>query len=174
MKPIQISRYFLSLLIVCHCSLSVLADDQAEKIMVLDFELKDLTIYENNEQEIERTAKLKTMLEQALVNIGRSEIIEFNTQKQQQADLGQGYLYDHHDVVSQFGREYNAQWVIVSRVHKPSYLFVYLKSQLIDVANQSLAGQFTVELKGQQDKFIKKGLHRLAVQIDEAIDHYSQ
>jgi len=143
-------------------------------IMVLDFELKDLTIYENNTQEIERTAKFKPMLEQALIDLDQYKIISFNIHDQRQADIGRGYLYDHHNLVADLGKANNAKWVVVGRVHKPSYLFSYLKVQLIDVTNRSMAADLTVELKGQQDKFLKKSVKRLAIQINEAIDHYSQ
>ena len=143
-------------------------------VMVLDFELKDLTIYQDNSVEIERTSKFKPMLEQALTDLGQQKIVEFDIREQRQADAGKGYLYDHHDVVAEFGLAHRAQWVVVGRVHKPSYLFSYLKVQLIDVAGGSMVADLTVELKGQQDKFLKKGVKRLAMQIIEAIDHYSQ
>lgn len=143
-------------------------------IMVLDFELKDLTIYNDNTEEIKRTAKLKPMLEQALIDLDQQQIISFNIHDQRQADIGVGYLYDHHDLVADLGEANDARWVVVGRVHKPSYLFSYLKVQLIDVRNRSMAADLTVELKGQQDRFLKKSVKRLAVQIKEAIDHYRQ
>ena len=143
-------------------------------VMILDFELKDLTIYENNQQELDRTAKLKPMLETALAGLGDVEIVAFDVNKQYQADLGVGYLFDRHELVAELGQAENAQWVVVGRVHKPSYLFVYLKVQLIDVNNKSLAADLTVEMKGQQDKFIQKSVLRLANQISEAIDHYQR
>ena len=143
-------------------------------IMVLDFELKDLTIHEDNSLEIERTAKLKPMLEQALIEISQYKIISFNINDQKTADIGKGYLYDHHGLVADLGRANNAQWVVVGRVHKPSYLFSYLKVQLIDVAIGNMVADLTVELKGQQEKFLKKSVKRLAIQIKDAVDHYSQ
>ena len=125
-------------------------------VMVLDFELKDLTIYQDNSEEIERTARFKPLLEQALSDLAQLQIVNYDIREQAKADIGRGYLYDHHDIVADFGRAHQARWVVVGRVHKPSYLFSYLKVLLIDVAAGSMAADLTVELKGQQDKFIKK------------------
>ena len=166
-------RLVIIMLISCFSSV-ISANDKLANVMVLNFELKDLTIYDNNQDELERTASLRPLLEQALVEVGQTQIVEFDSREQQQADIGVGYLYDRHDLVAEFGEQNSANWVVVGRVHKPSYLFVYLKAQLIDVANKSMAADLTVEMKGQQDKFIKKSVHRLAEQIKEAIDHYSQ
>lgn len=165
-------------LIVCVLSVGIMmfiypATTRAD-IMVLDFELKDLTIHDNNAAEIERTAMLKPMLEQALLDLGGYRIIAFDINDQLQADVGKGYLYDHHDLVADFGRAKNARWVVVGRVHKPSYLFSYLKVLLIDVKNTAMAADLTVELKGQQDKFLKKSVTRLAIQIKDAIDQLTR
>ncbi len=158
------------------CLITIFKASASEKpvVMILDFELKDLTIYENNQQELDRTAKLKPMLEHAMAGLGDTEIVAFDVNKQYQADLGVGYLFDRHELVAELGQAEDAEWVVVGRVHKPSYLFVYLKAQLIDVNNKSLAADLTVEMKGQQDKFIQKSVLRLAKQISEAIDHYQQ
>ncbi len=143
-------------------------------IMVLDFELKDLTIHENNSQEIERTAKFKPMLEQALTDLDQHTITSFDIADQRLADIGKGYLYDHHDLVAKLGRANGARWVVVGRVHKPSYLFSYLKVKLVDVRSSLMFADLTVELKGQQDKFLKKSVKRLAIQISDAIGLYSE
>lgn len=169
----EITKCLVIFLIICS-SVVTNAADKLANVMVLDFELKDLTIYENNHAELERTASLKPLLEQALIDVGHTQIVEFDLEEQQQADLGVGYLYDRHNLVAELGEHNDARWVVVGRVHKPSYLFVYLKAQLIDVTNKSMAADLTVEMKGQQEKFIKKSVHRLATQIKEAIDHYSQ
>ena len=143
-------------------------------VMVLDFELKDLTIYEDNLQELERTKKFKPLLEQALVDVAKRSIVNFEIADQLEADIGKGYLYDHHDLVAALGQENGAKWVVVGRVHKPSYLFSYLKVLLIDVSSARMVADLTVELKGQQDKFLKKSVKRLALQINEAIEHFSK
>jgi len=146
----------------------------ADKVMVLDFELKDLTLYENNKHELQRTAKLRALLEQELPNNAAIKVIDFDSELQLQADHGVGYLYDRPELVASLGSNLNADWVVVGRVHKPSYLFVYLKVQLINVKTKSMAADLTVEMKGQQEKFIKKSITRLALQIIEAIDFYKQ
>lgn len=156
-------------------NVSVLAEDRpATQVMVLDFELKDLTIYEANQDEVDRTATIKPMLEQALAPLGKYRITVFDPATQQQADPGHGYLYDHPVLAAELGQAEDADWVLVGRVHKPSYLFLYLKMHVIDVSNSRLAAALTVEVKGLDDKFVKKGVHRLAEQINDVINHYSE
>ena len=50
------------------------------------------------------------------------------------ADKGVGYLFDHADAAAALGRAAGADWVIVGRVHKASFLFVYFKVHVVNVA----------------------------------------
>ena len=49
---------------------------------------------------------------------------------------GFGYLFDHHDLAAQLAKQYHADYVLVGRLHKPSFLFIYLMAHLIDVKNE--------------------------------------
>ena len=55
------------------------------------------------------------------------------------------------------------------RLHKASFLFVYLKAQLIDTRDAGVKADFVVEVKGWSPKLTGKGIETLAVQIDAAI-----
>lgn len=142
-------------------------------IAILDFELNDLTLNLTpnpvNPEEVERTASLKPLLQRALEAKGGYKIVDIDLETQDKADAGFGYLFDHHDVAAELGQNFGADWIIVGRVHKASFLFVYFKAHLINTKTKRLVGDYTVEVKGQQKKITPKGVERLAEQIDETI-----
>ena len=95
------------------------------RIAVLDFELKDMTLAPRIPAEITRTASIKPMLENELKKSGY-EIVSIPDGTQQQATAGIGYLFDHPDVAAQLGHKQGADYVLVGRLHKPSFLFFAL------------------------------------------------
>ena len=146
---------------------SVFADDIA--IAVLDFELKDLTLKPNTAEELERTASIKPLLNDALARKYGYQIIEVDSKSQENANAGFGYLFDHHNVAAQLGQDAGAEWIIVGRVHKASFLFVYFMVHVINAKTEQLLGDLIVEVKGPQRKLTIKGVENLAEQIAETI-----
>jgi len=138
----------------------------APKIAILDFELKDLTLKPGIPEEIERTASIKPMLEEELAKSGY-EIVLIPLIAQKQATAGVGYLFDHHDTAAQLAQHYNADFVIVGRLHKPSFLFVYLMAHLVDVKQQRLIADYVSEVKGGEKKLTRKGVESLVVKIND-------
>lgn len=146
------------------CVFSALANAQP-RIAVLDFELKDLTYIPGVPQEIERTASVKPMLEAELTKSGFA-IISIPLVAQKAATAGVGYLFDHHDIAAQLGQKYEADYVLVGRLHKPSFLFVYLMAHLIDVKQQRLIADYSSEVKGGEKKLTFKGVESLVVKLN--------
>ncbi|QXP86074.1 DUF3280 domain-containing protein [Methylococcus sp. Mc7] len=143
------------------------------RVAVLDFELNDLTLNLTpnpvNPEEVERTASIKPLLQKALEAKGGYKIVDIDLETQNKANAGFGYLFDHYDVAAELGQNFDADWIVVGRIHKASFLFVYFKAHLIDAKTKRLVGDYTVEVKGQQKKITPKGVERLAEQIDETI-----
>jgi hypothetical protein len=139
------------------------------RIAVLDFELKDLTLKPGVPQEIERTASVKPMLEEELQKSGY-EIVMIPMDAQVQATSGVGYLFDHHDIAAQLGQKFNADYVIVGRLHKPSFLFVYLMAHLVDVKQQLLIADYLSEVKGGEKKLTRKGVESLVVKVNDTLN----
>ena len=145
------------------------ADVNAEpRIAVLDFELIDMTLAPRLPEEIARTASIKPMLENALKKSGY-DIVSINLDAQQQATAGIGYLFDHPDAAAQLAGKFGADYVLVGRLHKPSFLFFYLLAHLVDVKKQTLAGEYTYEVKGGEKKLVAKGVESLAEKIDKTL-----
>lgn len=163
-----LSLYFLApLLYLCLASADVVAQT---RIAILDFELKDLTLKPGIPQEVERTASVKPMLEKELKKSGY-EIVSIPQDAQVQATAGVGYLFDHHDIAAQLGRQYKADYVLVGRLHKPSFLFVYLMAHLVDVKKQTLIADYLSEMKGTDKKLTRKGVESLVVKINSSFNN---
>ncbi|HYE36460.1 DUF2380 domain-containing protein [Methylocaldum sp.] len=135
-------------------------------IAVLDFELNDVTSNPGVAEEIERTGSLKRQLEESLSAKGGYRIVSIDPATQEAATKGFGYLWDHPDEAAALGKNSGSRFVLVGRVHKPSFLFVYLMAHLIDTRTGEVIGDFIVEVKGQQKNFTAKGIENLARQID--------
>lgn len=142
----------------------------APSIAILDFELKDLTLRPGIPAEIQRTASIKPLLEKELASAGY-QIIAIPSSAQHKADSGVGYLFDHPDVAATLGHQFNADYVLVGRLHKPSFLFAYLMGNLVRVSDRKLIGKFISESKGPNAELVIKAVESLAVKIDHGLDN---
>lgn len=146
--------------------LSLSCPAQAQpRLAVLDFELKDMTLAPGIKVEIERTAAIKPMLVKQLQQAGY-DIIQINKEQQQLMDSGVGYLFNHPDVAAQLAQGNSADYILVGRLHKPSFLFSYLMVQLIEVKSAQLKEHWIVEVKGPQKKLTFKGVESIVVKIN--------
>ena len=140
------------------------------KIAILEFELKDLTLKPRIPSELKRTASIKPLLETEL-KTANYEIINIDSKDQKFANSGVGYLFDHHDVAAKLGKQAGADYVLVGRLHKPSFLFSYLMGHLIRVSDSKLIGNYISEAKGPNIKLTIKTVQSLAVKIDKTLDN---
>lgn len=138
------------------------------KIAVLDFELRDLTLLPGVPEEVDRTASVKPLLERQLAHSG-FDIVNIPVGDQVNASSGFGYLFDHHDLAARLGKQHGADYVIVGRVHKPSFLFVYLMAHLVDVNKARLIADYISEVKGSDKKLTGKGVESLTVKIERTM-----
>ena len=118
--------------------------------------------------EITRTASIKPMLESELKKSGY-EIVPITEEAQQQATAGVGYLFDHPDAAAQLGKKYGADYVLVGRLHKPSFLFFYLMAHLVDVKKEALAGEYLYEVKGGEKKLVAQGVEGISEKITKTL-----
>ncbi len=162
----MIYRVFILILIYLINS-SVFAET---RIAILEFELKDLTLAPRIPSEIKRTASIKPLLETELKKADYV-IINIDHKSQESANSGVGYLFDHHDVAAKLGKQFNADYVLVGRLHKPSFLFAYLMGHLIRVSDSKLIGNYISEAKGPNKKLTIKTVESLAVKIDKTLDN---
>lgn len=151
-------------------ALSVTQVNAETSIAILDFELNDLTLSPRTTAEINRTASLKPLLEQELRSAGY-RIISIDLAAQHKADSGFGYLFDHADVAAELGRTSAADYVLVGRLHKPSFLFAYIMGHLIRAKDGQLIGNYISETKGSDQKLTLKGIESIASKIDKDLEN---
>ena len=160
----------LNILLGTLCLLSFSATLYAQtSIAILDFELSDVTLAPNIPTEINRTASIKGMLEGELKRAGY-KIIEINSNAQIEANGGFGYLFNHNDVAADLAKKSGADYVLVGRLHKPSYLFAYLMGHLIKTDTGGLIENYVVETKGSDKKLTLKAVETLASKLDDNLD----
>lgn len=152
---------------LCLFSVEVCAETS---IAILDFELKDLTLAPRIPAEIERTAGIKAMLEGELKRAGY-KIIAVDLDAQREANAGFGYLFDHSDIAAELAKKAGAEYVLVGRLHKPSFLFAYIMGHLVRVSDGQLIGNYISETKGGDKKLTLKGIESLADKIDNDLDN---
>lgn len=159
-------RSVMLILFMCLTLEDVIAEP---RIAVLDFELKDVTLAPRSPAEISRTASIKPMLENELRQSGY-ELVSIPEDAQLHATAGVGYLFDHADVAAQLGDKYGADYVIIGRLHKPSFLFFYLMAHLVDVKKETLAGEYIYEVKGGEKKLVAQGVEGIAGKITKTLN----
>ncbi|WP_432740377.1 DUF2380 domain-containing protein [Methylobacter sp. G7] len=139
------------------------------RIAILDFELRDLTLAPGIPAEVQRTSSIKPMLEAELERAGY-KIVTIDLASQREADGGVGYLFDHHDSAAELAKNAGADYVLVGRLHKPSFLFAYIMGHLVRANDGQLIGNYISETKGGDEKLTLKGVESLAVKIDDDLD----
>jgi hypothetical protein len=171
-KQMKVSKQFCSQLMGLALAYLVAGSAHAAgtRIAILDFELKDLTgVTPVPADEVDRTASVAPLLRETLAKYGSYQVIAIKGEDQLQADEGFGYLFDHPDEAAKLGARYGAELVAVGRVHKPSFLFAYLKVHLVDVHTRQVVGDYVVEVKGSARQVTERGTVVLARQIDESL-----
>ncbi len=138
-------------------------------IAILDFELNDLTLLPQTPEELARTASIRPQLEEALRQREGITLIAIDTGASTRANAGFGYLFDHSEAAARLGREHGADWVLVGRLHKPSFLFAYMMANLVDTKSGTLAANYVVEVKGPSEQVTAKGVKRLAEKIGQTL-----
>jgi quercetin dioxygenase-like cupin family protein len=138
-------------------------------IAILDFDLNDQTLIPRTPDEIQRTGSIKAMLEGELKRAGY-KIIAVDLISQQEANAGFGYLFDHNDIAAELAKKAGADYVLVGRLHKPSFLFAYIMGHLVRTKDGQLIGNYISETKGGDKKLTLKGVESLAVKIDNDLD----
>ena len=101
----------------------------------------------------------------------RNHCFQPRRKSQKLANSGVGYLFDHHDVAANVGKQFGADYVLVGRLHKPSFLFAYLMGHLIRVSDAKLIGDYISEAKGPNQKLTIKAVESLTVKIDKTLDN---
>ncbi len=164
-------------LLVCF-SLFVSATVLAEaKVAVLDMELRNLTMPLSDPQknaEIAARDEQNVALTERLLRDGFEkrdsyELVTVSDKAHKKADKGVGFLFDRPDAAAELGARYGADYIIVGRYHKPTYLFSYIMLRVVDVSSGELLQEFKTEVKGRPQETIPRNIENVMIEIDEML-----
>ncbi len=159
----------LNATITLMCLVCPLVSEAETRIAVLDFELNDLTLKPGTPEELKRTGSIAPLLRDAIIRKKGYQLVSIDGEEQAKANAGFGYLFKHPDVAAKLGGQFGADWVAVGRLHKPSFLFAYLKVRLVNVKRNQIEGDYVVEIKGYLKKLAERGTTQLSDQIDQTV-----
>lgn len=140
-------------------------------IMVVDFDLRDVSGLPDAPQEIERTALIDSVIKQTLTEQGYV-LLKPCAELLQASKQAIGYLFDRPALAAKLGGECGANYVLMGQTWKPSYLFAFPRVKLLDTRpglrpEQQLLLLKTVQLEASTlDKNVTEASARkLATQI---------
>lgn len=146
-----------------------------QKIMAVDFELRDVSPIPNVTQELERTALIDSVIKKTLIENGY-ELVPACDALKKAYELGNGYLYDRPEVAGKLGAECGADYVFMGQTWKPSFLFVFPQVQVVDTRKNLTREQLVVVSRVVQleastlDKNVTElAARKLATQIIEKL-----
>jgi len=113
------------------------------KIMVVDFELRDVSPIPNVTQEVERTALIESVIRKTLTENGY-ELMQPCDELKKASEQAIGYLYDRPEVAGRIGGECGADYVLMGQTWKPSFLFVFPQVQVVDTRKNLTREQLVV------------------------------
>ena len=149
------------------------------KIAVPDFELLDLTLQlsdpakvtEINAQEQEKLKMIEGILRNGISNTDGFSLVEITTEQRNTADKSAGYLFDCAACAAELGRNHDADYIVIGRHHKPTYLFSYIITRIFDTKTNSLVKEFRSEVKGDPNRAIPGAVVNLLKKIDKTLPH---
>lgn len=117
------------------------------KMMVLDFQLNDLTDLPNAPEELARIAYLSSAFKQSLTDRGVALVAVNDSLKAALSAQSATYLFEHPDLAAKLAQGSGAEYLILGVALKPTYLFVYPRILLVDIKKQQVIFASYVQLE---------------------------
>ena len=151
----------------------------ATSIAVPNFELLDLTMKMSDPQkaaeiatqEQQKLRDIEGFLRKGLANKEGFTVVEIADDAKETADKSTGYLFDCAKCAAELGLAHNADYIIIGRLHKPTYLFSYLIVRVFDSHDNRLVKEFRSEIKGDPRVAIPGAVGNLVNKIDKTLPH---
>lgn len=152
-----------------------LAAEDTPKVVVLAFELNDLTNLPNAPEELQRIELLSTKFKESLESKGVNVIPEGAKVKAEVEQHSPTYLYDNVDTAIELNKETGADYLVIGVALKPTYLFVYPRLILVDVKKRAVVMSKSAQLESSwSDKNTTiRTAEKLAQLIKDKVDQLS-
>lgn len=146
----------------------------ANKIAVLDMQLLDLTMKMSDPQKNAESAaadQRSVELTERLLRDGIEKrdyftLVEIDSEMQAEANKGVGYLFDRPEAAAELGEKFGADYVVVGRYHKPTYLFAYIILRVVDIHSGKMIEEIKTEVKGRAHETIPTNIGNVMVKLD--------
>lgn len=170
---LSIKFLLLSLVLISHSAWA------ETKIAVPDFELLDVSmplsdpqkVAEINAQEQQKLRDIELFLRKGLSNKQGFSVVDISTEARNTADKSTGYLFDCAKCAAELGLSHDADYILIGRLHKPTYLFSYLIVRVFDTHENKLVKEFRSEVKGDPKVAIPGAVGNLVNKIDKILPH---
>jgi hypothetical protein len=151
MKRLMLKSIFIVCFLSLVAGLSLAASPSKvlqAKVMVLDFPLNDLTDLPNPPEELARTADFNQYFKQRLVDEGVELVPVTDNVTAMTTSQSATYLFDHPDIAADLAKDSGADYVLIGVAMKPTYLFVYPRLLLVEIATKRKAFTAYVQMEG--------------------------
>jgi len=171
MKSISLSFLLLPLLFL---ATPVLA---SSTFAVTDFELLNLTLKLSDPKKVaaidaEDQEKIRMMDDLIKKGIASTEgfiVKHVSEEDRSAADTSVGLLFDCAKCSADLGRKYDADYIVIGRLHKPTYLFSYIIVRIFDVKENRLVKEYRTEAKGKPSKSVPGAIGNIVIKIRKDI-----
>lgn len=117
------------------------------KVVVMAFELNDMTNLANAPEELQRIALLSKQFESSLKRLGVN-VVPAGAQVGAEIEKhSPSYLYDNVGTAVELNRETGADYLVIGVALKPTYLFVYPRLIIVDVKTKSVVMSKAAQLE---------------------------
>jgi hypothetical protein len=149
------------------------------KIAIPNFELLDVTmkltdpqkVAEIDAQDQQKLRDIELFLRKGLSNKEGFTVVNISSEDRSFADKSTGYLFDCARCSAELGLSHDADYIIIGRLHKPTYLFSYLIVRVFDSHENKLVKEFRSEIKGDPKVAIPGAVGNLINKIDKILPH---
>jgi hypothetical protein len=134
------------------------------RVVVLDFQLHDLTDLPNAPDEVERVRNLSQFFRESLVENGLQLVPANDKLKAELTINNAAYLFERPAVAAELAKDSGADYVLLALAMKPTYLFLYPRIKLVSLATQEVVWGSYVQLESsaKDDNTTKRSATRLA------------
>ena len=142
------------------------------KIVVLDFQLHDLTDLPNAPAELKRIAFLSSAFKEKLAEKGLQLVPASEKLQAELTENSAAYLFDHPQLAAKLAKDSGADYLVLGLAMKPTYLFVYPRLKLVDLKTGEpvLSGYEQLESSAQDENTTANTARRLAERITKFIE----
>ncbi|WP_052185136.1 DUF2380 domain-containing protein [Methylotenera versatilis] len=148
----------------------------SSKVMVLDFQLNDLTDLPNAPQELERISYLTKTYKEVLEKKGVNIVPVADKLKADIQNQSPTYLFDQIEYVAEVATESGADYALINVALKPTYLFVYPRILLVDAKLKKvvLAKAFQLESSWTDQNTTANTAKKMAEAVAAAIKSFDE